>query len=120
MIWFAVPAVILGIVAIIASAADDEKTTAKKTKNNEKKKKYLNDVEKYRRSEKIRLEQKHKVCKKCIVFPSQFRISYNNRNFAYEKTERIEQIQKEIAYIDDILIKIKSQESQYVKSKTSK
>jgi len=119
MFWFILPVVVAGVVAVAAAGSDDEKTSNHKD-SSDKKKRALSELKSFKKKEKARLEKKHKLCNNCISFPSDFRASYSGKYFIYKEQKHIEELHKEIATIDQILIEIKSLEEQYDRFKSSK
>jgi hypothetical protein len=116
MWWFAVP-VIVATVAAIASSNDDTKQDAvsEKTSNDLKKKEFLDELKRYQVRQQKHLEQKYTFCQGCILYPSNFYATIDLSKLYFLNKKRIDEIEKEIIEIDQLLIQIQSLEQQYDK-----
>lgn len=141
MWWFAVPAVIgLGAVVVdylsededeVKDSKKDNKSSSFKSKNeNSQSSSYTGkqrrrnaldaDLRKFKEVERRRFIQKHKIYQGNLYYPSKYRAWYKKENFIFENNDKLKQIEKEIQYIDSLLIEIQVLEKKYDKQKKSR
>lgn len=126
MFWFIVPAVVVGA-AMIAASSSNKKEPSRNSKrdvqnihNKDRRKRYLLEIENFKFSEKERLMKKHDICHDCLLFTSKFHVSYIPKKLIYKNQKRIEKLQQEITYLDEVLIQIKNMERQHEEFKNNK
>lgn len=130
MIWFAVPIAIGLTVAAIDYFSDDEKPEEKekyKRSNtstssnykfkNQQRDKFNNDLKIFKEKEKKRLSKKYLICKGCIYYSSKYRIEYRESNLIFEANEKLKTLERDIQYINSLLIEINIMEKKHDKQK---
>ena len=136
MFWFGIPAVIaLGVVAVEYLSDDETDNSKNNTKNgkNQKKNKtssskshttteqrrssmkgkrqFLNDLAKFKSSERERLSSKYNVN---IYYPKTYLASFRESDLYIDQSDQMQKIEEDLQYIDTLLIEIEKMEKKYV------
>ncbi len=136
MFWFGIPAVIaLGVVAVEYLSDDETDNSKNNTKNgkNQKKNKtssskshttteqrrssmkekrqFLNDLVKFKSSEKERFSSKYNVN---IYYTKTYLASFRESDLYIDQSDQMKKIEEDLQYIDTLLIEIEKMEKKYV------
>jgi len=138
MIWLGIPIVIGITVAAIDYFSDDEKSEDKEKKSSsssehsktsnqnsnyaykkQQRDKFDDNLKVFKEKEEKRLSKKY-LCKGCIYYSSKYRIEYRKSYLNFEGNKKLKTLERDIQYIDSLLIEINKMEKKYDKQKQSR